>query len=151
MPLTATEAFRSEVTRARPTRVVVMLYNEAIASLSAAIEAMENNEIEERCSRLNVTTEIIGTLHMGLDMENGGEIADQLGRLYRFMLAQMIGINIRSDAEGAKKIVEVLSPLRDAWEEVDRRMTDGDDSAAMEATLLSRLKAAGFRLNVHAA
>src|SRR3546814_16137357 len=77
MPLTATEAFRSEVTRARPTRVVVMLYDEAITSLEAAIEAMQQNAIEERCNRLNVVTEIIATLHMGLDMENGGDISER--------------------------------------------------------------------------
>src|SRR3546814_9552231 len=51
MPLTATDEFRSEVTRSRPTRVVVMLYDEAIASLEAAIEAMQRNAIEERCNR----------------------------------------------------------------------------------------------------
>lgn len=151
MPLTATEAFRSEVTRARPTRVVVMLYDEAIASLAAAIEAMKQNEIEERCNRLNLVTEIIGTLHMSLDMENGGEISDQLGRLYRFILAQLIGINIHSDAEKAAKMIDLLTPLREAWEEIDQRMARGDDHAAVEATVLSRLKAAGFRLNVHAA
>src|SRR3546814_3462201 len=44
----ATDEFRSEVTRSRPTRVVVMLYDEAIASLEAAIEAMQRNAIEER-------------------------------------------------------------------------------------------------------
>src|SRR3546814_2519904 len=98
MPLTATEAFRSEVTRARPTRVVVMLYDEAITSLEAAIEAMQQNAIEERCNRLNVVTEIIATLHMGLDMENGGENSEELGRLYRFILARLIRITIQSDA-----------------------------------------------------
>jgi len=151
MPLTATDAFRSEVTRARPTRVVVMLYDEAIASLAAAIEAMAQNQIEERCNRVNLVTEIIGTLHMSLDMENGGEISDQLGSLYRFVLAQLIRINIHSDAALAAKVIELLTPLRDAWEEVDQRMARGDDHAAVEATILSRLKAAGFRLNVHAA
>lgn len=151
MPLTATDAFRSEVTRARPTRVVVMLYDEAIASLAAAIEAMAQNQIEERCNRVNVVTEIIGTLHMSLDMENGGEISDQLGSLYRFVLAQLIRINIGSDAALAAKVIALLTPLRDAWEEVDQRMARGDDHAAVEATILSRLKAAGFRLNVHAA
>ena len=151
MPLTATDAFRSEVTRSRPTRVVVMLYNEAIASLDAAIEAMKHNEIEERCNRLNVVTEIIGTLHMSLDMENGGEIADQLGRLYRYVLAQLIGINIRSDAEKAAKMIDLLEPLRDAWEEVDQQMANNEDLVSVEATILRRLQAAGFRLDVHAA
>jgi len=151
MPLTATDAFRSEVTRARPTRVVVMLYNEAIASLAAAIEAMKHNEIEERCNRLNVVTEIIGTLHMSLDMENGGEIADQLGSLYRYMLAQLIGINIHSDADKAAKMIDLLTPLRDAWEEVDQQMANNEDLVSVEATILRRLQAAGFRLNVHAA
>jgi flagellar secretion chaperone FliS len=151
MPLTATEAFRSEVTRARPTRVVVMLYDEAIASLEAAIEAMQQNAIEERCNRLNVVTEIVATLHMSLDMENGGEIADGLGRLYRFILARLIRINIHSDAAGATSIIEMLTPLREAWEEVDQRMALGDDSALVEAAILRRLEAAGFRLDVHAA
>lgn len=151
MPLTATEAFRSEVTRARPTRVVVMLYDEAIASLEAAIEAMQQNAIEERCNRVNVVTEIVATLHMSLDMENGGEIADGLGQLYRFILAQLIRINIHSDAAGAAKIISLLTPLRDAWAEVDRRMLLGEDNTAVEATILRRLEAAGFRLDVHAA
>jgi flagellar protein FliS len=151
MPLTATEAFRSEVTRARPTRVVVMLYDEAIASLEAAIAAMQQNAIEERCNRVNVVTEIVATLHMSLDMENGGEIAEQLGRLYRLILARLIRINIQSDAAGATKIIDLLTPLRDAWEEVDRRMALGDDHAAVEAVILRRLEAAGFRLDVHAA
>lgn len=151
MPLSASEAFRSEVTRARPTRVVVMLYDEAIASLKAAIDAMQQNAIEERCNRLNVVTEIVATLHMSLDMESGGEIAGDLGRLYRFILARLIRINIHSDAAGAAQIVELLMPLREAWEEVDQRMAEGDDSIAVEATLLQRLKAAGFRLDVHAA
>jgi len=151
MPLAATEAFRSEVTRARPTRVVVMLYDEAIASLEAAIEAMKQNAIEERCNRVNVVTEIVATLHMSLDMENGGEIAGSLGRLYRFILAQLIRINIHSDAEGAARIIDLLIPLREAWEEVDQRMALGDDHAAVEAAILARLKAAGFRLDIHAA
>jgi flagellar protein FliS len=151
MPLTATEAFRSEVTRARPTRVVVMLYDEAIASLEAAVAAMQHNAIEERCNRVNVVTEIVATLHMSLDMENGGEIAEQLGRLYRLILARLIRINIQSDAAGATKIIDLLTPLRDAWEEVDRRMALGDDHAAVEAVILRRLEAAGFRLDVHAA
>lgn len=151
MPLTATDAFRSEVTRARPTRVVVMLYDEAIASLNAAIEAMAQNQIEERCNRVNVVTEIIGTLHMSLDMESGGEIADQLGRLYRFILAQLIRINIQSDAEGAAKMVELLKPLRAAWDEVDLRLAAGEELSETEATLLRRLRAAGLQLDVHAA
>lgn len=151
MPLAATEAFRSELNRARPTRVVVMLYDEAIASLDAAIDAMKQNEIEERCNRVNVVTEIVGTLHMSLDMENGGDIADGLGQLYRFILAQLIRINIHSDIEGARKIIDLMKPLRDAWIDVDERMANDDDHLAMETTILRRLKDAGFQFGVHAA
>src|SRR3546814_19630752 len=107
---------------------------------------MQQNAIEERCNRLNVVTEIIATLHMGLDMENGGEISEELGRLYRFILARLIRINIQSDAAGAAKIIDLLTPLREAWEEVDQRMALGDDHAAVEAAILRPLQAAGFQL-----
>lgn len=151
MPLTASDEFRSEVSRARPTRVVVMLYDEAIAALEGAIEAMEQNAIEERCNRINVVTEIIGTLHMSLDMDRGGDMAEQLGSLYRHILAQLIRINISSDVAGATKIIELLQPLREAWEEVDHQVGDEDGLVSAETAILRRLEAAGFRLAVHAA
>jgi len=128
-----------------------MLYDEAIASLKVAVDAMQQNAIEERCNRLNVVTEIVATLHMSLDMDHGGEIAEGLGRLYRFILARLIRININSDVAGATRIIELLTPLREAGEEVDQRMAEGGDSAAVEAAILRRLEAAGFRLDVHAA
>src|SRR3546814_18805624 len=102
---------------------------------------MQQNAIEERCNRLNVVTEIIATLHMGLDMENGGEISEELGRLYRFILARLIRINIQSDAAGAAKIIDLLTPLREAWDEVDQRMALRDDHAAVEAPIPPRLHA----------
>lgn len=151
MPLEATEAFRSEVARARPTRVVVMLYDEAMTGLAAAIRAIGDNDIEERCNRINVVTEIVATLHLSLDMEEGGEIAEQLGSIYRFLLAQLIRVNIHSDAELAAQIIDVLKPLRDAWMEVDLRLAEGEDLSTMEAAMLRRIEAAGNRLAIHAA
>ena len=151
MPLTATEAFRSEVARARPTRVVVMLYDEAITGLAAAIRAIGDNEIEERCDRINVVTEIVATLHLSLDLEKGEEIAEQLGGIYRFILGQLIRINIKSDAERAAQIIDVLKPLRDAWQEVDQRVAQGEDTSELEAAMLQRVEAAGNRLVIHAA
>ncbi|NIA69477.1 flagellar export chaperone FliS [Pelagibius litoralis] len=151
MPLIATDAFRSEVARARPTRLVVMLYDEAINGLAAAINAISDNEIEERCNRINVVTEIVATLHLGLDMDKGGEIAEQLGSIYRFILGQLIRVNIHSDSQGAAQIIDVLKPLRDAWVEVDKRLAEGEDMSAMEAAMLRRVEAAGNRLTIHAA
>ncbi len=151
MPLEATEAFRSEVARARPTRVVVMLYDEAMTGLAAAIRAIGDSNIEERCNRINVVTEIVATLHLSLDLEEGGEIAEQLGSIYRFILAQLIRVNINSDAELAAQIIDVLKPLRDAWMEVDLRLAEGEDLSTMEAAMLRRIEAAGNRLAIHAA
>ncbi len=151
MPLEATEAFRSEVARARPTRVVVMLYDEAMTGLAAAIRAIGDSNIEERCNRINVVTEIVATLHLSLDLEEGGEIAEQLGSIYRFILAQLIRVNIHSDAELAAQIIDVLKPLRDAWMEVDLRLAEGEDLSTMEAAMLRRIEAAGNRLAIHAA
>jgi len=150
MPLAATKAFRSEVARARPTRVVVMLYDEAITGLAAAIRAISDNDIEERCNRINVVTEIVGTLHLSLDIDKGGEMAEQLGSIYRFILGQLIRINIHSDAEKAAQIIDVLKPLRDAWQEVDQRVAVGEDISAMKTVMLQRVEAAGNRLVLHA-
>ncbi len=151
MPLTASEEFREVITRTRPTRLVVMLYDEAIASLDEAIAAIRRGDIEGRCNSINLTTEIIATLHMGLDMENGGEISDSLESLYRFVLAQLIRINIRSDAIATARIIDVLTPLREAWQELDQRVVAGEAPELIEAAILTHVQGAESRIVENAA
>ena len=151
MPLTTTESYRADLLAARPSQMVVMLYDNALASLRSAIVAIEGGDIESRCNSVNTASEITTTLLLALDHEQGGEVAERLESIYRFMIGRMMFINLHNDADIARSVIDLLMPLRDAWLEVDRIVADGADSSQIEPTMLEAAKALDDRLAVSSA
>ena len=123
-----------EVGKAFPSRLVVMLYDEAIASLIAAIDAIGKGDIEGRCFATERAIEVISQLYLALDMEDGGEIAESLGGIYNYILSQLPRINFDNDPDIAGQAVKLLRPMRKSWFELDERIRAealGDIAAEM--------------------
>ncbi len=106
-------------------RLVVMIYDEAIGALRAAAAAIEAGDIEARCNEVTLASGLVAELYMSLDMEKGGEIADNLARLYTHVLARFPKINIDNDASCTQEIIAILEPLRDSWRELDDLISAG--------------------------
>jgi len=99
-----------------------MLYDEAIAALIAAIDAIGRGDIEARFNATNRTSEVIAELYLGLDMAQGGEIAEGLGGIYNFILTQLPRINFENDPDIAEQAIKLLRPVRQSWFELDERI-----------------------------
>lgn len=108
---------------AYPSTLVVMFYDAAIESLEEAAEAAERGDVKARFAATSRAADVIAELQLALDRELGGEVAEGLDGVYRFVIAQVPQINIGNDAVLARRLVEILQPLRDAWAELDRRLT----------------------------
>ncbi len=120
-----------------PCRLIVMLYDEAIASLRAAIAAIESGDIEARYKATAQVTEVISQLYLSLDMEQGGEIADNLGRIYNLVIAQMTQVNFTNDATLAAQMIDLLLPLRDSWLGLDERIRGSIEIAESEGRAMA--------------
>ena len=141
MAHTALETVSPEPSALSPAALVALLLDKAILSLEEAIGAMECNDIETRCNTINLVSEIVTTLHLGLDLEQGGDVAERLAAIYRFCLAQLIRVNLTGDEALARSLIEVLQPLQNAWYEVDRRMQGGAALGELEPVILGGLEA----------
>jgi len=127
----AAHAYRhQEVSDASPVRAVAILYDRAIESLHRAVRAIEDNDVEGRRVSNEKASKIIGAMGGCLDFENGGEIADNLGRLYRFMLLRLMQVDLRNDPQPAREVIGLLEPLRQSW----AALADRVDREAMPAT-----------------
>ena len=67
-------------------RLIVMLYEGAIKFMKLAIENIEQKDYEAKNNYLIRAQNIITELNAVLDVEAGGEIAENLRKLYVFML-----------------------------------------------------------------
>ena len=105
---------------ASPAQLIAMLYERAIRALHDAVDAIRAGEIEKRCEANKKAVEIIAHLAMTLDMERGGQIAENLQHLYRFMLQQLVNVDVRNDPKPAQDVIGLLEPLRDSWQELSK-------------------------------
>jgi flagellar protein FliS len=107
---------------ASPSRLVVMLYDEALKNLEVAIAAIERDDIEARCHAVNRAIEILCHMYSTLDAQQGGEIANKLAAIYRFVLSRLPRVNAANDAEPAREAIGLLAPMRKSWCELDERI-----------------------------
>jgi flagellar protein FliS len=108
----------NDVGTANRVKLVVMLYEGAIRFLKEAKKRIETNDIAGRSMYLSKALRIIGELHGSLNLKDGGEIAEQLDKLYSFISSQITLANVSGKAVHIDDSLNVLETLRDGWSQV---------------------------------
>ncbi|MCX7924751.1 MAG: flagellar export chaperone FliS [Fimbriimonadales bacterium] len=106
------------VETASPARLIVMLYDGAIRFINEALYAMRQRDYETQNARLQRAQKILAELISSLDFDKGGEIAENLFRLYTYMYNQLVEANLQDSPERLEHVVDLLSDLREAWDTI---------------------------------
>jgi flagellar secretion chaperone FliS len=109
---------RMNVETRSPLELVVMLYDGALRYLGEARSAIERRDVHARSEAVSRTLAILSELQGTLNMGEGGQIAEELDRLYTFAIARLVDVTLKLDATAIDDIVRVLTPLRDGWAQV---------------------------------
>lgn len=110
---------------ASPEQLLLMLYDGAIKFAQQSKKALEEKNLEDANNRLKKTQDIINELIVTLDMEQGGEVAQNLYNIYDYMNRRLIQANIRKDPEIIDEVINLLRDIKDSWEEVIKKMRQG--------------------------
>jgi flagellar protein FliS len=101
-------------------RLVVLLYEGAIKFLKQAKREMEAGNFAAKGEFINKASAIINELDACLDMDRGGEVAENLRRLYRFMLRHLAEANVQRDLVRLQDVIDCLADLNEGWKVVSR-------------------------------
>jgi flagellar protein FliS len=102
---------------AAPHQLVVMLFNGAHAAVAAAKLHLERREIPAKCEAIVKAIAIIdGGLKASLDLNVGGELAQNLSDLYAYMGTRLLQANLKNDAGALEEVAQLLAQLGGAWE-----------------------------------
>lgn len=109
------------VLAASPVKLIVMLYEGAIAACHSAIGHMQQQDIEKKSAMLTKAIMIIESgLRLSLDKKAGGNIAESLDALYVYMSGRLAQANIRNQPELIQEVIRLMNDLKSAWEAIDQ-------------------------------
>lgn len=99
-------------------QILLMLYDGCIKYTRQAKQALREGDNKTSHDKLIQAQDIVTELMSTLDMDVGGEIAEELYRLYDFVLHNMIQANVEKDPERLDDVIPVLEELNEAWDEI---------------------------------
>src|SRR5690242_5261068 len=86
------------VESASPQRLIIMLYDGALKCVVAAKAAMARNDIAGKGAALSKAISIIDEgLRAALNVQDGGEIAQNLMALYEYISTRLLHANLKND------------------------------------------------------
>jgi flagellar protein FliS len=107
---------------ASPVRLVICLYEQAIADLRRAIMALEQGDIEARTRAINHALTVIAQLQGSLDMERGGDVAQNLQQFYNSVRIGLVEAQSQQSRGILEQQISQLMLVHEAWQEVEREL-----------------------------
>ena len=102
-------------------QLVVLLYDGAIRFLGEAKSCAESGDRRGKAAAISRTLSILAELQSTLRIEEGGEIAKSLDRLYTYITEKVLDANLKGNASGIDEAIRLLRTLNSAWMEIAQR------------------------------
>ena len=103
------------VTTQSKERLIVMLYDGAIKFMKLAVNELEAGNFQAKGQYITKALDIINELNAVLDMNAGGEIAENLRKLYNFMHRRLSDANIKRDPQMIREVIQLMEELNQSW------------------------------------
>ena len=105
-----------DLENASPGELVMMLYDRAVRDLRKAFNLLSENGSQEHATHLIVhAQQIIAELKHSLNLQEGGELAENLSRLYEYMQFRLTEAVSEKDAVPVSEVISLMQELHDAW------------------------------------
>ena len=101
--------------------VISQLFDKMIAAIEGAVVAAHCGRIEDRHQLTSKAAAVLTGFRHALDMDNGGQIAVSLDKLYQFALMRLTEFEIKNDARYARDAISILAPLGKSWKSLTER------------------------------
>ena len=103
------------ITTASRSQILLMLYEGAIQNVKKASISIEKKDLQIKGKCIGKAHDIINELLNTLDFEIGGKVAEDLERLYIFIIRELMAANLENSSKKLQGVQRILETLLDGW------------------------------------
>lgn len=127
------QGLKEVVDNATPHALIQMMMGGALDRIASARGCMERGEIAEKGEQIGWAISIIDGLRVSLDKSAGGELAENLDRLYEYMARRLLEANMRNEPAWLDEVAGLLRQIKSAWDAIPAELTGARAGAGAEA------------------
>ena len=107
-----------------PHELIVLLFNGAIDNLVKTKGCISRKDFAGKGETLGRAITIIGGLQGFLDKEKGGEIAENLDRLYDYCSRRLYDATLNNDIACIDEVIGLIREVKEGWEGIAQEAAD---------------------------
>lgn len=112
---------KAQTAQASPLQLVLVLMDGLLDELARARGHIEARRYELKAASLEKCVNIINGMSSALDMEAGGEVVQNLARLYDYCAERLYRAGIELKVEIIDEVRQLLEQIRGGWQGVQDR------------------------------
>ena len=106
------------VESASPHKLIQMLFDTYLVRIDQAMTAIKEEDMAAKGVALSKALAILGGLEEGLDLEKGGELAENLQELYRYVRQRLLVATNSNEVEPLREARDLIFQIKDAWDQI---------------------------------
>jgi flagellar protein FliS len=113
------------VADASPTRLVQVMFEHILSYLATARGCIARvrddrplNEVLAKVTAISKANALLAQLNATLDMERGGQVAQNLRALYEYMMNRLTLANATNDAALIAEVASLVEKIKSGWDQI---------------------------------
>lgn len=110
----------ASVEMADPHQLVNLLFEALNRYLSLSKVSIQNADVPAKCKNIGAAIRVLEEgLIAPLDIENGGELAQNLKSLYEYCVRRLLVANVKSDPALIDEVQKLMEPVANGWKQIN--------------------------------
>ena len=139
----------NEISTVSQNRLIIMLYEGAVRFLTIARDNMTPRKYDLVNTNIIKAQDIITELLLSLNIDQGGEVGNNLMSLYVYLKKRLLEANMKKDKEILSEVMKHLIELKAAWEDLEKKTdlgTPANPQAIANQAVASTERKGGFSM-----
>ena len=113
---TSNQSLSDRITAAPPQEVVAMLLGGAQGFIDQTVVAIQQRDLPAKTRLVNRVSAIIEQLVIMLNFEGGGEVVDNLSRIYEWWLTELFEASSQNATDRLRHIAVQMGNMQETWQ-----------------------------------
>jgi flagellar protein FliS len=118
------ESVKTQLAGANPYTIIQMLMQGFLERVAKGKGCIERGDLQGKAEHLSRATAIAHALAESLDMEVGGEVAQNLASLYDYMITRITDASMDKTIEPLNEVMKLMLEVKSGWDAIPQSEVD---------------------------
>ena len=107
---------------ADPHSLITQMFDGALTRIAQSKGAMERSETLQKAELISKAIKIVGSLEGCLDHDKGGDLSQNLSKLYEYICLTLTQANMYNDVTKLEEVSRLIQTIKSGWVQIPEQL-----------------------------